>query len=189
MKIRNLMCWLPMSISMLSLQAASAAEKFKVDDVHSSVIFRINHVGAGNFYGRFNKVSGSFTIDEGSPDASLIDVTVAADSLDTNNDGRDKHLKGPDFFNAKQFPELKFKSKSFKKNGDKAFDVTGDLTCHGVTKPITVKIEQTGTSDAMGHRSGIETMFTINRTDYGMGAMPDKLGTEVRLIVALEGVK
>lgn len=165
---------------------AAAAEPFAVDAMHSSVIFRIKHLNVSYFYGRFNKVAGSFKLDG---DASTLDITVDADSVDTNSADRDKHVKSQDFFSVKEFPSITFKSKSAKKvDGDK-IEFTGDLTFRGVTKSVTVKVTPTGEGPGMrgGTVAGIETVLVINRSDYGMNYMPKALGEDVTLYISLEG--
>jgi polyisoprenoid-binding protein YceI len=166
--------------------ASVAAEPFAVDAMHSSVMFRIKHLNVSYFYGRFNKVAGSFKIDG---DATELDVTVDADSVDSNSADRDKHIKSQDFFSVKEFPSITFKSKSAKKiDGDK-IEVTGDLTFRGVTKSVTVKVTPTGEGPGMrgGTVAGIETTLVINRSEFGMNYMPKGLGEDVTLYIALEG--
>ncbi len=174
-----------------ALDAARAADAYKIDKVHSTVIFRIKHLNAGYSYGRFNEIAGTIDWDADKPEACKLDVTVKTDSIDTGDKKRDKHLEGPDFFNAKQHKALTFKSKAVKKGEDGIYEVTGDLTCNGVTKEIAVKVEHTGTASTPmgGDRIGLETVFTVQRADFGITYMPDGLGSDVRLIVALEGVK
>ncbi len=168
----------------------ASAEAFAVDAVHSSVLFRVKHNNVSNFYGRFNKFSGSFLINLENPESSNIDVTIDVDSIDTANQGRDRHLKNDDFFSATQFPTATFKSKSFKKTGDKTLEVTGDLTIRGVTKPITATLEHTGAGQGRGGVAveGFEAKFTFNRGDFGVNYMLDKgLSNEVAMIVSLQG--
>jgi polyisoprenoid-binding protein YceI len=165
----------------------AAAESFTVDAVHSSVAFRILHMNVAPFYGRFNKVSGSFLV---SGESSVVDVTIDAESVDTANGGRDKHVKSQDFLSVKEFPAITFKSTAAKKqaSGD-AIDVTGNLTFHGVTKSITVTVKPTGEAPGMkgGTVAGIEAIFSIKRSEYGMGGMPGALGDDVTIMVGLEG--
>ena len=169
---------------------ASAAD-FTIDPVHSTVIFKVNHLGAANVYGRFNDVSGGFSFDPASPTSAMFDVAIQAGSVDTNAEKRDQHIAGPDFLDAKQFPLIRLKSKSVKKTGDKSYQIAADLELHGVTKPITIDVQHTGTStDPRGTtRAGFEAQFTINRLDYGVSFMPDGLGKDVALIVSIEGVQ
>ena len=171
--------------------SAAAAAEFTIDPVHSTVIFKVNHLGAANVYGRFDDVSGGFTFDPAAPTSATFDVTVKAESVDTNAEKRDQHIAGPDFLDSKQFPLIKLKSKSIKKTGEKTFQVAADLELRGVTKPITLDVEHTGTAtDPRGTtRAGFEAKFTINRMDYGVSFMPDGLGKDVSLIVSIEGVQ
>jgi polyisoprenoid-binding protein YceI len=172
----------------------AAANSFKIDSVHSSVVYRIRHLGVSNFYGRFGNKSGTFTLDPASPETASINVTIEAESVDSGNPNRDKHLKSPDFFNAVQFPTITFKSTSVKKTGEHTFEVTGDLTLLGQAKPVTAKLEYFGEKDTgpkFGHRAGFEATFTIKRTDFGMSFMTEggALGNEVTVIAAMEGTK
>lgn len=171
-------------------RSGQVAEGYSVDPVHSSAVFRIKHLNISYFYGRFNDVNGTVSFDAANPQSSTMEVEIKTDSVDTHNDKRNGHLKSPDFFNAAKFPTMSFKSKTFAKSGESAFDVTGDLTMHGVTKPLTVKLEKTGAgSTPMGERIGFETTFTVKRSDFGITFMPDGLGEEVRVTVSLESAK
>jgi len=167
---------------------STAADTFTVDPVHSSILFKINHMGIAPFYGRFNKAEGSFVLDaEG---ASSLDMTIDVDSVDTHSDDRDKHLKSPDFFNAAQFPVATFKSTEITPDADN-YMVTGDLTIRGTTKPVTFTLVPTGEGDTgrMGYRSGFEAELVIDRLDYGVAFLPDALGADVTLLIAVEGVR
>ncbi len=181
----------PIAAAVAGATAMVADEAFAVDNVHSSVIFRVKHNGVANFYGRFDEVSGTFLLNKEDASKSVVDIKVMAEKVNTNNAGRDKHLKGNDFFSATEFPEITFKGKSFKKTGDNTFDVTGDLTLRGVTKEITVPFEHTGEGKGRkGIVAGFEAKFTINRGDYGVSYMIGPgLSDEVMLIVSLEGEK
>lgn len=178
-----------LTLAALLAAPAAAAETYGVDLVHSSVVFRVRHMDVSYSYGRFNKFSGSFTLDEADPGKSRFEFEVDVDSIDTANEKRDLHLKSPDFFNATEFPTIKFTSKSVKRSGD-ALEVTGDLTLHGKTREITVKIDVTGRIDhpKLGKRAGIESVFTVKRSDFGMPVEPRQLGDEVRLMVSIEGI-
>lgn len=173
--------------------AVSAGSTFSVDTVHSSVIYKIKHAGLTNFYGRFNKFDGSFSLDPANPGSGKFEVTIEADSIDSGNAQRDGHLKNPDFFNTKQFPTITFKSTGIKKAGDH-FELTGDMTLMGQTKPITAKLEWGGEGDRgarMGYRAGCEATFTFKRSDFGMkyGLEGNMLGDDVTVTVALAGAK
>lgn len=165
-----------------------AAENFDIDGDHSQVIFKVNHLGVSNNYGRFNNIAGTFVLDGAN---SKIDITIKADSVDTHHGKRDQHLMSPDFLNAKQFPTLTFKSKSVKMSGEKAMEVSGELTFLGVTKPLTLKVTQVGAgSDPWGgYRAGFETSFTIKRSDFGNKFMIPAVGDDIALMVNIEGVR
>ena len=179
----------------------SAQNTWTIDSGHSSVVFKIKHVGTSWFYGMFNSISGSFRLSP-EPDAdNKIDLLIDAGSIDTRDKKRDQHLLSPDFFDAKQFPDITFKSTSVTPTKAKAQDnaqdvagtayqVEGDLTLLGVTKKVSVLVEKTGEGEFYGKRVGYEVTFKIKRSDFGMdfGITQKMLGDEVVLMVAVEGV-
>ena len=169
---------------------AGAQTVFEIDPVHSSFIFRIQHLGVSYTYGRFNESSGAFALDSADPSKNRVEIEVRTDSIDTANADRDRHLKTPEFFDTEQFPVMTFKSVSFKKTDDTHFEVSGDLTIRGVTRPVTATAELVGQGKGMKGeaRAGLEAVFTINRQDFGMTALVGPIGAEVRIIVSLEGV-
>jgi polyisoprenoid-binding protein YceI len=171
---------------------ALAADDYKVDPVHSTVLFRVHHANVGQYWGRFNDPAGTFTLDEADVAKSTFNVEVKVNNVDTHNPQRDGHLKSPDFFNEKQFPTITFKSTAAKK-GDAAnvLLVTGDLTIHGVTRSVTVPVELTGKGEFPKGtpRAGVEAVFNIKRTEFDMKNMVGPVGDDVRLVVSLEGTK
>jgi polyisoprenoid-binding protein YceI len=179
-----------LAVAVSSLGLAARADTFKIDPVHSSIIFSIKHFGVTDFYGRFNDVSGKVVLDKTDPSKSSVELTIPVESLDTHNAKRDQHLKSPDFFNAKQFPMIVFKSKSVEGSGDD-YKVAGELLLHGVTKPLTLEMKKGTEAKGMEGeiRGGGETRFTVKRSDFGMNFMQGPLGDEVDLIVSLEGIK
>lgn len=164
----------------------AAAEEWDVDGSHFSVVFSVSHLDISDQHGRFNELTGSVTTGEN----ASFSFTVPADSVDTNNAKRDDHLRGPDFFNTKQFPDITFSSTSAVEN-EAGYKLTGDLTLHGVTNSITVQLNKTGEIDDPwgNHRAGFETSFTINRSDYGMSNMLEAIGDEVSLTVVFEALR
>ena len=164
-------------------------DTYTIDPVHSSMVFRIKHNNVAYFYGRFNEIKGTIKLDS-SNDSSL-ELSIPIAGVDTGNQKRDQHLKSPDFFNAEKFPTSTFKSTKVTKASDSTFDVTGDLTMHGVTKPVTLKLEKTGqaSNPRGGELIGFETTFTISRKDFGITYMPDGLGDDIRISVGLEAKK
>jgi polyisoprenoid-binding protein YceI len=171
---------------------ALAADNYKIDSEHATIIFKVEHYGVGNAYGRFNDPTGTVVLDKADPSKSTFTFEVKTENVDTDNEKRDAHLKSPDFFDAKQFPTITFKSKSVKADGDK-FQVTGDLTLHGVTKEIVVPITKTGEKDTgrAGYRTGWEANVSLNRSEYGMkyGLDQGSIGDKVDLVISFEAVK
>ncbi len=172
--------------------AGRSTQEFKIDGVHSSIVFRVTHLGASAFWGRFNKISGSFKVDDAKLGESFIKIEVPADSIDTNNAGRDKHLKSQDFFAVVEYPKVTFASTKVEKTS-RGYNIAGDLTLRGVKKPVVATAKHIGTlkmSERFGLRSGYEAEFTFKRTDFGMKYMSkgEALGDQVKVIVAVEGV-
>jgi polyisoprenoid-binding protein YceI len=168
--------------------AAAASGSYSVDPIHSNVIYKIKHMGVSNFYGRFNKVSGSFSWDPAKPEATTADISIDVESIDTNNSKRDSDVKAS-VFSAKEFPTITFKSKSMKKAGD-TWDFTGDLTMHGKTKEVVAKFTPVGEkSTDRGNLAGFEAHFKVMRSDFGMawGVDNGALGDEVHIMASFEG--
>jgi polyisoprenoid-binding protein YceI len=170
---------------------AYAAENFKLDPVHTSIVFRVKHLEVAYVFGRFNGPTGSFAFDESTPSNSSIEVIVNAKNVDTAFEKRDNHLRSPDFFNIGDYPLISFKSKSVKKLNQDTYEVSGNLTLLGKTRPITVKAHATGSGkDPWGNfRRGFETSFTIKRSDFGMNFMMGGVSDEVNLTVSFEGIR
>lgn len=172
-----------------ALCPARAAE-YTIDNSHSSFIFKVKHLNTSNFYGRFNEGSGTIVYDEAKPAESKVEISIKAESVDSNNKKRDAHIVSPDFFNAKEFPEIKFKSTAVKVEGE-AFEITGDLTALGTTKPVTLKGQITGKGKNMGGKEiiGGEGTFTFKRSEFGIKGVPGGVGEEVTIIVSIEAIK
>ena len=175
-----------------SQPASASAEpmNWKLDPVHCMAVFRIQHMGAGMFWGKFDTVTGTVTYPEDDSAAPTFDVTVAVDSVDSGNEKLDKTLKGPQFFNAKEWDSITFKSTGAEKVSDKKWTVQGDLTLHGKTLPVEAEVEVTGIiGNPVQKKAGFEAVFSIKRSDFGMswGVKNKALGDDVRLIVGLEG--
>jgi polyisoprenoid-binding protein YceI len=183
-------------LSLLSILAFAAttvaqADSFKIDPVHSAILFKIGHFGVGNVYGRFDTFSGTFTLDQNDPSKDTVSVEIKTDSVDTNFADRDKHIKSPDFFNAAQFPTATFKSTSVKKVDDKNYEVTGDFTLRGVTKPLTLSVQAIGSGPGPKgeFRSGWQATGTLKRSDFEVKTFLPAVSDEVGLIIAAEGIK
>jgi polyisoprenoid-binding protein YceI len=168
---------------------AASAKEFRLDRVHSKALFRVQHMGAGAFWGRFNVVEGTITHDDAAASPLQVTVSIPVESVDTGSEKLNGHLKSADFFDAEHFPALAFKTTGSRKTADHMYEVTGDLTMRGVTKQVTVPVEWIGTADGRaGRRGGFEAVFTVNRNDYNISYGPGALGDNVRLIVAMEGI-
>jgi polyisoprenoid-binding protein YceI len=161
-----------------------------VDAGHSSCVFRVKHANASWFMGSFDKVDGKATLDSSALEKGSVALTIATESVDSNDKRRDGHLMSPDFFNAKENPEITFKSTKIKADG-KDLEVTGDLSLAGKTKSITIPVSFVGEGESRGLRRGYITEFAIKRSDFGMtyGISKNALGDDVHLIVSLELVQ
>ena len=167
------------------------AGDYDIDPVHSTVLFRVQHLGAGQFWGRFNDVTGTITFTPEKEEHFAFDVNVDLESVDSGNEKLDGHLKSPDFFNAKEFKNMTFKSTEVERLGQNVWDVFGNLTMNGVTKSVVAVVRFTGTGEVMGRRAGFEAEFDIKRSDFGhnYGIEKGSLGDTTRIIVGLEAVK
>ncbi|HEV8061639.1 MAG TPA: YceI family protein [Gemmataceae bacterium] len=170
--------------------SAARADEYALDGAHAAATFKISHIGLSWTNGRFKDLSGSFTIDPANPATTRFDVTAKAESVDTDNAKRDEHLRSPDFFNAKQFPAVNFKSTSARAV-ESGYEVTGNLSLHGVTKPITLIIVGGRTAEFPKgvQRTGYSTEFKIKRSEFGMDKMLEAIGDEVFISVSFEGTK
>ena len=166
-----------------------ASGGYGIDPVHSTVLFKVKHANTSYAFGRFDNVSGTFTLLPDNMERSMINITVDAASIDTNEKKRDAHLKSNAFFDVEQFPDATFVSRSIKKSGDTKYTAEGNLEIHGVRKPLTIELEETGAIDheKMGVLAGFFGQFTVKRSDFGMQFMPDMLGDEVQVTVSIEG--
>lgn len=172
-----------------NVSAADGKPKsYLVNPLHTTSFFKINHMGISNFYGRFNDISGTIVFDQVNPSNSSFQIKIKANSVDTHNGDRDKHLRGPDFFNSRRYPWITFNSNSVNKTDDHTYAVRGELSMHGVTKPMTVNIEHTGQGkDIRGTQCiGFETTFSVKRSEFGITYMADGLGENVQMTVSIE---
>ncbi len=174
-----------------SIQLADAADTYEIDTAHSMILFRAKHNGIAYNYGRFNEFTGKITMDETDISKSLVEFEVKTASVDTANEKRDQHLRSPDFFSAKQFPVITFKSTevNMKEGEEDVLEVTGDLELLGVKKTITVDVTITGKGKGRQGESliGFESAFTINRSEFGMTyGVGGSVSDDIRLIVTIE---
>jgi polyisoprenoid-binding protein YceI len=186
---KNLMAMVLTATAVLGLGMAATGDDYTIDSAHSAVVFKISHSDLNWIYGRFNQFSGEFAIDPSDPSKSSFTMTIRPDSVDTNNAKRDGHLRSPDFFNTKQFPEMKFKSTSVKPI-DGGYEVSGDFTLHGETKPVTFNLMGGKTIAAKGgQRTGYTAEFKLKRSDFGVSKFSPMLGDDVWVNVSFQGVQ
>jgi polyisoprenoid-binding protein YceI len=140
------------------------------DPSHSNIGFSVRHLMISKVRGQFNQWKGTFEYDESDPTRSKLEVHIDAASIDTREEKRDAHLRSPDFFDVEKYPELVFVSTSVERDGGDDFVVNGDLTIHGVTRPVQLKVEGLGrTRDPWGgERTGFSAATTISRKDFGL---------------------
>ena len=145
-----------------------AAETLVIDPVHSDASFQVRHF-VSNVRGRFTDFTGTIVADPAKPETATVEFTIKAASIDTAQPGRDKHLRSADFFDAEKFPEITFRSTKVTATGKNKYDVTGNLTMHGVTKSITLPVTYLGNTGAgPDAKFGFETTATVNRKDFGI---------------------
>ena len=157
---------LSLAITLLTAGAARAAENYEMDGMHSGVTFKISHVGLSWIFGRFNDLSGNFTIDPSNPAGDSFAMTIKTESIDTNNRKRDEHLSSPDFFNVKQFPAIAFQSTAVKPSQD-GYQVTGDLTMHGAQRGQGRGIPQGRATDRLRHTACAQAVRLRHRQVHG----------------------
>jgi len=176
---------------------ARQATPYTVEAVHSNVVFKIRHVGASNFYGRFNEFSGTVGFDEDAGELVSVSFTIPMGSVDSNNARRDGHIKSGDFFNVGQYPTATFESTGYAATGEGTGTLTGKLTFHGKTREISADVVDIGTGDQGGTaKMGFEARFAFQRTDYGIttyvaddGGEDGPLGNTVQIIVSVEAAR
>lgn len=174
---------------------ADAGGEYDIDSAHTQVLFKIKHLGVSFQYGMFTRVEGGFTIDATEPSKSTISLSIPTGSVFTAVKKRDDHLRSPDFFDAKQFPTIAFKSKRVEATGPSTYTVIGDLAMHGVTKEVSLALEHVGAAvdpKMMGgkFRTGFNGKATIKRSEWGINYMLGKgLDDEVILLLAIEGTR
>lgn len=191
MNMHRITCVLTGFLVLIFVTAATAAETFVVDPVHSFVQFRVSHLGIGFVSGRFPDVSGTIIADRDKPENSSVSFVVKTASVDTAVAARDEHLRSADFFDVLKFPEMKFQSRSVIPQGDTLGLVVGEFTLLGVSQPLTVEVQLVGEGkDPWGkYRAGFETSFTIRRSEFGMMKMLPGAGDEVNVSVLVEAIR
>ncbi len=187
-----------LSIALIVFFSASFAQttNWKFDQAHTQIKFTVKHLVISEVTGNFKKFDGLVTTEGDDFATAKISFTAEANSIFTDNEKRDAHLKNDDFFNAEKFPQLKFVGKSMKKTGKNKYKLTGDLTIRDVTKSVTLDVVYNGMATAWGStRAGFKLSCSINRFDYNLkwnnlietgGAVVSK---DVKIICDVELIK
>ncbi len=183
-----------MALALLVSAASARADKetFVLDKAHTQFGFRVRHF-VSKVGGHFAKFEGTITLDRNKPEESSVELKIDATSLDTGNPTRDKHLNSADFFDTAKYPEITFKSTKIAAKDKDTYEVTGDLTMRGVTKPVTLTVTSNGFANdgRGGQKAGFDVIGKLNRKDFGVSwnAIVDQspmLSDDVDLVISVE---
>lgn len=179
-----------LSLGLMACSASTWADTYKIDPAHTFVIFKISHLGISTLVGQLPSMTGTIDVDPNNVSSAKVDVVINLASLDTHHAERDKHLRGPDFFNVNKFTQASFKSEAF--SGDENGGVIkGTLTFLGISQPLEVKISKVGEGKDPwgGYRVGFEGKASLNRKDFGMNYELGPNADNVDLEIYIEGIK
>lgn len=171
--------------------SAIAADSYTLDSAHTYPHFSISHLGFSTMQGRFDRTSGNVSLDRAAK-TGTVDITIDATSISTGFAKRDEHLRGPDFFNSAEFPEITYNSKTMHFDGDTPTSVDGNLTILGVSKPVTLKISNFKCGvHPMNKKDicGAAASAAIKRSDFGVNYGLPAIGDDVQLVFEVEAVK
>jgi len=171
-----------------TMPAFAATQKFNIDNNHTQVSFTYDHFGFSNPTSRLEQIKGTLELDQADWSKSSVTVTMPLAGLHTGVDRLDTHLKSADFFDAEKNPDITFKSTKVEKVGADKLKVSGDLTAHGVTKPVTldVKINKIGENKMIqSQTAGFEADTSIKRSDWGVGAYVPAVSDEVHVHITV----
>lgn len=169
--------------------------EFVLDPDHTYITFYVHHLGFSDLAGMFLESEGSFSYDEEAKELKSAVITIQTDSVFTNHDERDKHLKGADFLNTGEYPEMTFSATKAEKLSDTQGKITGDLTLLGVTKPVTLDVTFNKAGNypfGDGHYAlGFDAEGSFKRSDFGMtyGVDGGIVGDEIKLVIGTEGIR
>jgi polyisoprenoid-binding protein YceI len=198
-ELRNWLSKVLLTIAISSCSAVIAhADTWQLDPAHSNVEFSVRHLMISNVKGQFEKVSGTVTSDGDKPSSVQIQAQIDANSINTRVEKRDQHLKSPEFFDVAKYPTIAFKSTKIEAAGPGKWKLYGDLTLHGVTKPVVLDVEgpTTPMKDPFGNtRVGASATTKIDRKDFGLTwnkaleAGGVVVGDEVTVMIDVEATK
>ena len=181
---------LVLGLALGGIGAVACAADYEIDAGHSFVEFRIKHLGYSWLYGRFNRISGRFSHDPDNPQANAISVAIDPASVDTNHAERDKHLRSADFLDVATYPDASFESTGY--TGDaRSGTLEGNLTLHGVTKPVSIRLEKLGEGKDPwgGYRAGFIGTTTLTRKDFGISYNLGPASETMELELGIEGIR
>lgn len=188
---------LTLSLALLVWAVPALSADYAIDMSHSSVNFQIKHMAISKVNGAFTEFEGTFTYDASKPEATRAEAVIQIASVDTGDAKRDDHLRNPDFFDVENHPTMTFTTTGVSMKNAEEGQVTGDLSMHGVTRPVTLDLEITGTvTDPWGNeRIGASLSGKINRKDWGLtwnkaletGGLV--VGEDVKLTLEIQGIK
>lgn len=173
-----------------AMSAQAAPVTYQLDPGHTMVLFSWSHFGFSNPVADIGIADGTLVFDQADPSKSSVQVSMPLSNLDTHVPALDKHLKEADFFDADKYPTITFKSTSVQSLGGKHYKVTGDLTVHGVTKPVVLNatLNNVGPHPMTGAQAiGFNATGTLKRSDFGLGAYVPKVSDEIKLTITTEG--
>jgi polyisoprenoid-binding protein YceI len=171
--------------------AYAAPENYTIDSTHTFPSFEVSHMGFSTQRGRFNKTTGSIVLDRAAKKAT-VDITIDANSISTGLEKLEAHLRAEDFFDSAKYPTITFKSTGAKFKGDKLASVSGDLTMHGVTKPVTLNVTAFHCAPNPVYKKdacGADAVTTIKRSDFGINYALPAVSDEVKLLIQVEALK
>lgn len=186
---------LTLAVAAFSLMSFKTTDTviWELDKMHAKLGFSISHLMVSDVEGSFKKFDAKVTATNEDLTDAVAEMTAEVASVYTEDDKRDEHLRNPDFFDAEKYPTLSFKSTSFKKTGTGKYTVKGNLTLHGITKPVTLQaIARTGTNPMSKKPiTGFKVTGTIDRTDFGIAPSTPSamLGKEVSIVANAEFIK
>lgn len=180
-----------LALASLTAYATPSVEVYQIDNTHSSVKFSIRHFVAKST-GSFNQFSGSLTLNRDDLTQSSVEAQIQIPSVDTDNAKRDAHLKEDDYFDAAGYPVMTFKSTEWTQGASEAqFQVTGDLTLRGITRPVTLQVELLGFGEGRdgAYLTGWEATTTLDRTQWDINGGQPAVGTDVEVTINIEAIR
>lgn len=178
---------------LLAAAAPAGADTWTIDPAHADVVFRINHLGYSNTWGRFGEVAGTLDFDPDNPADGRVEAVMKAASIDTNLADRDKHLRSGDFFKVEEFPAVTFESTGIEITGENTADIRGELTMLGVTRPVilaaTLNKVAPHPRDPSLLIAGFTATTAIKRSEWGMSYGVPVIGDEVDVFLDVEATR